>query len=284
MQRTVGVVEIDFAAHGDTGTRLERLFQQGAGRARFPRAAYGAAPEAVLINTAGGLTGGDRFDTAVRVGPGATAVVTTQASEKIYRASSGDVVVRNVVRVQSGGHVEWLPQETIVFDAARLDRTLDVTLAPDTTALMVEAVVLGRTAMGESVRTGWLRDRWRVRVGDQLVYADALALDGVVSDRLQHPVGLAGGCATATVLSVGPEAGGSLEAVRATLDASVQGFDASGPPLPASAGWVEGGASAWNGLLAVRIAASDGASLRRALEPVLSTLRPGRTLPTVWHC
>jgi len=285
-QRTAGALRIDFVLPGhqvgDTlattaaGTRLARLFQEGAARARLPRVPQGRPPEAVLINTAGGLTGGDRFQTEVRVGPGASAVVTSQASEKIYRASSGDVRITNSVSVESGGHIEWLPQETIIFDAARLDRTLHAEVAPGATALFVEATVFGRTAMGESVRTGWLRDRWRVRVGGRLVFAEALALEEDIQARLMHPTALDGGCATATVVCVRPDAARALDGVRRSLEQSAENAPKSR--------WVQAGASAWDGLLAVRIAAADGASLRSTLEPALMALRGGRPLPTVWHC
>ena len=83
LQRTSGTLRLAFK-RGPSDTVLDRLFQEGAARARMPRVTRREPPEAVLINTAGGLTGGDRFETEVRVGAGAHAVITTQASEKIY--------------------------------------------------------------------------------------------------------------------------------------------------------------------------------------------------------
>ena len=204
--------------------------------------------------------------------PGARVTVTTQASERIYRSAGGCATVVNRVHVAGGACAEWLPQETIVFDGARLDRTLEVAVDEGGEALLAEAVVVGRTAMGETVRTGGFRDRWRVRRGGRLVFADGVVVEGDVEAALARPVALGGGCAYASVLRVAPDAEHALEAVRAVLGKATD--DRA----------LRAGASAWDGLLAVRLAAVDGATLRRSLERVLEALRPGRPLPTVWRC
>lgn len=271
LQRTTGVVRLAFEG-GEGGTRLRTLYQQGAGRARLPRVPAGAPPEAVLLNTAGGLTGGDRMTVELRLAPRARATVTTQASERIYRSAGGCATVVNRVHVARGACAEWLPQETIVFDGARLDRTLEVAVDEGGEALLAEALVFGRTAMGETVRTGRFRDRWRVRRGGRLVFAEGAVVEGDVAAALARPLALHGGCAFASVLRVAPDAERALEAVRAVLGEATD--DRS----------VRAGASAWDGLLAVRLAAVDGATLRRSLEGVLEALRPGRPLPTVWRC
>lgn len=284
LQRTQGTLKLTFK-RGAPGTVLDRLFQEGAARARMPRVGGGGPPEAVLINTAGGLTGGDRFDTEVRVRAGARAVVTTQASEKIYRASSGRTTIVNRVHVEAGASLEWLPQEAIVFDGACLDRTLEVSLDEGGEALLAEAVVFGRTAMGETVRRGSFVDRWRVRRGGTLVFADGTSLEGDIQEALGRPLALDGGCAFATILWVSPSAEAGLEAFRDAMGIGrvdpLEGpsVEQGGPVLSA---WV--GASAWDGLLSVRIAAKDGASLRSAVEGALGALRRGRPLPTVWRC
>ena len=286
LQRTSGTLRLAFK-QGTSGTVLDRLFQEGAARARMPRVVRGGPPEAVLINTAGGLTGGDRFQTEVRVGEGARAVVTTQASERIYRASSGRTVIVNRVHVAAGASLEWLPQETIVYEEARLDRTLEVSVEPGGEALLAEAVVFGRTAMGETVRRGTFLDRWRVRRGGTLVYADGTSLRGDVQEALGRPLALDGGCGYATILWVSPSAEGMLDPFRAAMGIG-RTDPLEGPAGNRTAGTdaITGhvGASAWDGLLSVRIAARDGASLRSTLERALGTLRHGRALPTVWRC
>ena len=285
MQRTTGALRMGFTQDG-TSTRLDVFFQQGAARARLPRVPAGEPPEAVLINTAGGLTGGDRMRLEVRLGSNARATLTTQASEKIYRASEGDAVVSNHIVIKAGARLEWLPQETILFDGGRLDRSLEVEVAPDGSALLAEAFIFGRTAMGESVRSGVLRDRWRVRRGGRLVYADGISCEGDIADTLRHPPGLDGGCAFASILLVRPGAEDLLAAARAAIEGATQGFGiAPGRADPTSVHPpARAGASAWDGMLSVRIAAVDGAALRGALLPALAALRDGRPLPTVWHC
>ncbi len=284
LQRTRGTLRMTFK-QGAQGTVLDRLFQEGAARARLPRVGGGGPPEAVLINTAGGLTGGDRFETEVRVRAGAHAVVTTQASEKIYRASSGRTVLVNRVHVEPEASLEWLPQETIVFDGARLDRTLEVSLDEGGEALLAEAVVFGRTAMGETVRRGSFLDRWRVRRDGALVFADGTSLEGDIQEALGRPLALDGGCAFATILWVSPSAEAGLDALRDAM--GIGRVDPLGDPSGERGGPVSSaqvGASAWEGFLSVRIAARDGASMRSALEGALGTLRRGRPLPTVWRC
>lgn len=266
LQRAEGSVRLGFRAI-DGATRLARHYEQGAAKVRLPRAPGGVA-EAVLINIAGGLTGGDRMDYAVDVGVGAAVTLTTQAGEKIYRALDAPAEIRTRIDVAAGGRVDWLPQETILFDRAALVRRLDIALAADAAVLALEAVIFGRTARGEIVRTGTLCDRWRVRRAGRLVFADGLRLDGPIAATLARPAALAGGCAAATVVYAAPDAESRLESVRAAL--------ANGP--------AEAGASAWSGILVARLAAADGARLRAALAPLVAALRDGRALPRVWLC
>ena len=141
--------------------RISRLYQDGAARIRLPKVSAGPL-EAVLINTAGGLTGGDRLGWSIKVGPGASAIVTTQACERIYRAQNGQAEVTCQLAVGPAGRLAWLPQETILYNNAAFSRRLDAQLDPGAEALIVEAAVFGRQAMGEKVENGIFRDRWRI--------------------------------------------------------------------------------------------------------------------------
>ncbi|HUG62859.1 MAG TPA: urease accessory protein UreD, partial [Methylomirabilota bacterium] len=201
-------------------------------------------------------------------GEGANATVTGQAAERIYRRSSGVGRISTRLDLSAGAVGAWLPQETIVFHDAGLDRRLDVTMAGDATLTACEAVVLGRTAMGETVRRLDLADRWTVRRDGRLVFVDALRIRGDAEAVLAGPASGGGAAAFATVLRVASDAESLVDPVRAVLDA------ASGPDL-------EAGASAFDGLLAVRLLARDGRALRRGLEPLLECLIAG-PLPRVW--
>ncbi|THD66132.1 urease accessory protein UreD, partial [Phenylobacterium sp.] len=144
LQRAQGAGRIEVAA--DTGrTRLKRLYQDGCGKILLPVDRAARSLEAVAINTSGGLTGGDRMAWRARAEAGASLTLTTQACEKVYRARDGHAAVSVGLDVGPGARIDWLPQETILFDAADLSRTLEADLAAGATLLVVEAVVLGRT-------------------------------------------------------------------------------------------------------------------------------------------
>lgn len=237
--------------------------EAGALRVRFPRACAGL-PEAVLVNTAGGMAGGDHFEVDVALEPGARLAVTTAAAEKVYRSLGSDARLDVTASLGDGAELLWLPQETIVFDRARLQRTLTMTLAGDARLVIAEAAVFGRTAMGETVHGGAFTDRWRIRRGGRLVFAENFGLDGAVGRHLAEAAIAGGGTALATVLLT-PAEPAAADAVR---DARA-----------AFAGEV--GVSAWNGMVVARLVAGDGACLRHDLVLVLAALGY-RTLPRIF--
>ncbi len=263
LQRSWGGVVLGYTAR-DGVTALAELRQEGCLKARFPRAL--AWPEAVLLNSAGGIAGGDETAVQFSVGAGARATLSTQAAERIYRALPEDPAsrMRGEVHVAAGAHAEWLPQETILFDGARLDRRLDVALEADAAFLGIEALVFGRAAMGEALRCVSVRDRIAVtRDGAPLLH-ESIRLDGDAASLLSRAAIGGGARAVATCLLVSPDAARLLAAVRAAI------------------GDAPGGASAWNGMLLVRLAAASMEALRAAVTRVLAVLRDGRPLPRVW--
>ncbi|SMH33832.1 urease accessory protein UreD [Mesorhizobium australicum] len=270
LQRVQALGRLAVAAQGGR-TRLERLFQQGAAKIRMPTVTTGAL-EAILINTAGGMTGGDRLEWEIEVGTGAAAVLTTQACEKAYRSAGGVARIRTSAQVAAGGHLAWLPQETILYDRSALHRRLDVDLAPGATALIVESVIFGRRAMGEVVTTAQFRDVWRIRSGGRLVHADAIAYDGDVAGQLSRAAVADGGTAFATVLLIAPEAEERLGRAREIV----------GETGGVSFWALRGDAQAANGKLLARLVASDGYDLRRRLVPLLDLLNAQAALPKVW--
>jgi urease accessory protein len=260
--RAIGRITL-YAKWAEGTTRRDRVHEQGAWRVRCPGR---PAPEleAMIVNTAGGMAGGDELALDVAVGPGARLVVTGAAAEKVYRALDCETTIRAKLDVAAGGELAWLPQETILFDRARLRRTIEVDLAADARLLLAEAVIFGRSGMGETVAQGCLLDRWRVRRGGRLIHAETLRLDGSVAAKLNQSAVAKGGIAVANVLSIpGDEA--LVAAVRAA-SRECRG---------------EVGASAWNGLAVVRLVAADGAALRHDLARILSSIRSGR-LPRLW--
>ena len=162
------------------------LAQAGCGRLLFPRLGRAEALEAVIVNTSGGLTGGDIFAASVDVAAGARAVVTTQACEKVYRSDGALASVTTRLALDEGASLAWLPQETILFDRSRLHRRLEVDMAAGSSLLLVEAVLLGRRASGERLSAGLFRDSWRIRQEGRLVFAEELRFDGDLATALGH--------------------------------------------------------------------------------------------------
>lgn len=265
--RSRGCVELKFKLRG-ADTVLDRFLQSGCARVRLPRTETGSYASAVLINTAGGLTGGDRLECSIEWAAGTTAGVAGQAAEKIYRALEGEAVVETRLSIGADAAAEWLPQETILFNKGRLNRDTLVYLAAESRFLGVEAVVLGRTAMGECVNEGKMRDGWRVFRMGRLIYADALLLEGKIAERMERRAIGNGARAFATLVHAAPDAASRLNGLRAAL---------------ASTGGTAG-ASAWDGLLIARFLAPDGEVLKRGVVQALDTLRDGRPLPRVWQC
>jgi urease accessory protein len=253
------------AARGDDGaSRLKDLRQEGSYRAIFPRPQRGTL-EAVLINTAGGVTGGDRFSTSVTAHENARINVTTQAAERIYRAPSSDAgQMINQIEVAKGAQLFWLPQETILFEGARLRRSLDVKIDPDATFLMVEPLVFGREASGETLDACSIQDRVSISSQGSPLYLDHIKLDGDLTGQLARAAVANGERAMASVILVHPHAKQMLPACRDMLPQT------AGASLPSET------------VLVVRLLARDSFELRNDLLPILKLLT-NDTVPKNWR-
>jgi urease accessory protein len=257
---------VTFDVHQVDGvTRRRHLHESGSLRVRFP------SPEAeglsaVFVNTAGGVAGGDRFDIEIATGETARLTVTTAAAEKIYRAEGAPAELNIALKAEARSHLAWLPQETILFDRARILRRIDIDLAADASLLLCEIVVFGRAAMGERMSGGEFVDRWRLRRGGRLVFAETVRLDGDIGEKLKRSAVANGGVAIGTALIVpGDEA--LVERIR-ELSESFGG---------------EVGISAWNGFAMARFCAQDAARLRADMMAVLGRVSGGG-LPRLWLC
>jgi len=254
-------------------TRLAGLHQQAPLRALFPKHPSDDLPMAALVNVGGGLVAGDRCVVEVTVGEGAAAAVTSQAAEKVYRSTGPDTAVETRLTVAAGGWLEWCPQETILFDRARLRRRLRLELAGDARGAMLgEMLVLGRLASGERARSGLLFDRIEVWRDGELAWLDRLRLEGAFGPVLDAAAGLDGNGALATFVHAAPDAGDRLERARELLEAP----------------GVRAGATLVNGLLVVRWLAADPLALRRAFALFWAGFRAGAAglppvTPRLWH-
>lgn len=244
-------------------TRLAELYQEGCAKIRLPKT-HAAALEAVLINTSGGLTGGDNITWDIKAAPGTRMVLTTQACERIYKSSGGDAVIRNRLKIDAGAHVDWLPQETILFEEARLNRSLEIDLADGASFTGIEAMLLGREAMGESARSAVLNDNWRIRRNGRLIHAEANRLSATDLERDALSL-LAGNNAFATIVHIAENSEQRVDAVRALI------------PKEAKAA-----VSAIGERLIVRVLAPSGLALRRIITPIIAHLSGAGVLPRLW--
>ncbi len=260
--RARGTVRFDVRIE-DGVTRRGDLHESGSLRVRFP-SPEGEGLSAVLVNTAGGVAGGDRFDIGVAADEGARLTLTTAAAEKVYRATGAAAQLDISLKVAAGAHLAWLPQETILFDRARIARRIDIELAETASLLLCEIVVFGRAAMGERMRLGEFVDRWRMRRGGRLVFAETVRLDGEIDDKLSRPAVARGGVAIGTALIVPGD-----EALVERIREASESFGG------------EVGISAWNGFAMARFCAQDAMRLRADMMAVLGRAAPAR-LPRLW--
>ncbi|ABK43542.1 Urease accessory protein UreD [Magnetococcus marinus MC-1] len=273
-QGVQGCVRLSFVQrHGQS--RLESLYHSDPMRVIIPQTPPGEPVHGVVVTTSGGLVGGDQLDIELIARPHTQLLVMTQAAEKVYRSTGADSTVQIALHVEAGAFLEWLPQETILFDQGRLRRTTQVYLGENARLLAGEMVLFGRSAHGEQLRQGLLRDSWLVHREGALVWADLLKLEGDLQHPLQHPAALAGAKGCATLLLAGEEAAQLLEPLRGWLaEAGMEG-----PSVKVAAGVV-------HGLLVVRWLGWDARLLRQGYGQMWSWLRgqlgrPAR-MPRLW--
>ena len=256
LQRSAGTVKVALTRDG-----LSDLYQSGSAKAILMHGRLG--PEVTFLNTSGGLTSGDRYDCAMSLGPGVRALASTQTAERAYRAKDGCATLTVAHTVGAGAWLDWLPQETILYNDASIRRDCTIDLAAGAGCLTLDTLVFGRAAMGETVSRLALFDRRTIRRDGRLITVEHLAFgDDALSSR--GAAMFAGARAISTLILIGPS--DRLPAIRAALDEP----------------GVRSGASVVGERLVVRMAAPDHWPLRRQIIRLLGVLRPG-PLPRVWQ-
>jgi urease accessory protein len=247
------------------GARTEplRLFETGGLRWRFPRSSNPC--EAALVNTGGGVAGGDSYSVSLTLSEGAEVEATTPSAERIYRSDGPPARIATRLILARRAKLFWLPQETLLFDGARLERRLEVETSGEAEFVIAETLVFGRLAMGESRIDARVGDSWRVRRDGRLVFADETRLEHAGATLDRKAVG-AGARALSTIVASAPNIEARLPDLRAALQTSGPG--------------VESGASAFEGLVVVRLLAASSDQLRAAL--VASVVALGGRKPRLW--
>jgi urease accessory protein len=257
----------------EKGTRIMDVFQRSPIRIMFPKTGGGAVEEAVLVNTSGGIAGGDRLEIAVTTLASASIAVTSQAAEKVYRALHEPAHIATKLKVSEAAKLAWLPQETIVFNWARLRRETEIELSSGAELLALECIVLGRAAHGEEVIGGHISDTWRVKKDGRLIWADTFRLTEEVFPHLDRKALLSDRKAVATMVYFGPDLDKRLEFLRELA-----------PSLECQCA-----ATSVSGLIVVRFAAKVSSDVRLALRSFLQQfsreLGPGPfRVPKMWSC
>ena len=272
LQRADGCCRIVLSG-SETGTRIEDVFERSPIRVMFPRNGHSVMEEAVLINTAGGIAGGDRLECSVAALPGASMAVTSQAAEKVYRALNEPAHVTTSLKAHESARLAWLPQETITFNWARLHRTTEIELFSGSELLALEWLVLGRAAHGEIVVGGSITDSWRVKKDGRLIWADNFRITNETFAQTNRKALLSDCRAIATLIYFGPDLDKRMECLRESL-LSLE---------------CDCGVTLVGGLVVARFAAKESAGLKVALRSFLSQLEtelgPGPfRVPKMWAC
>jgi len=273
LQRATGKAEVSFRQR-DGKTVLDNLYQEGSAKVKLARPEPGRLTEAVLINTSGGLTDGDEFTSRLGWGRDTTAIVTTQASERLYKTRSGHASIISNVEIGEEACALWLPQETIMFDGGAYERTTMIDMPSSATLVAIESTMFGRKAMGEVVAQGWLREQWQVRIDGRLAFADAFELGGGIDQQLGRRAIANGAKAVSTIVFAGP----NVEIMRDRANEIIESKQGLGR------------ASSLGVLMVVRLFADDSQSLRALTVPILDELLIHATrakgsaslLPRVW--
>jgi urease accessory protein len=261
--RVVGGASATFKAERGA-SHIDTLSEQGGYRLKFPTQ-LGSSIEAVVVNTGGGVACGDCVQYQFTAGAGASATIATATAERIYRSTGAVAAIDVRLVARPHATLAWLPQATILFSGARLQRRFEVDVVSNARMLMAEATVFGRTASGEVMGHGLLHDTWRVRRDGRLVFADATRLDGDLTEQLARPAIAKGARGVALLIAVAPGIEARLDAVRAAV---------------ADTG-AEVGVSAWNGLLVLRAVATRLDTLQAVLRCAVSALQIS-AVPQVW--
>jgi urease accessory protein len=264
--RARGMIDASFGP-GRNGTTIHSLKESGGYRLKFPHAPI---CEAIIVNTGGGMAGGDHLNVRLNLGKNAQVMCSTQSAEKIYRSDGAVSVIENRLQLADQAHLVWLPQETILFDRARLRRQLNVNMSSSAQFLACEILVLGRHAMGETLQDAELVDHWDIFRDEHLVYAERLRLQGDLQKHLKRKAVGGGARAIATLLYVSQNAESRLDDLRNFMSQNPEDC-------------TEWGASAWNGLLCLRALSSNPFVLRRVMALCLTYLNQN-PLPRVWYC
>src|SRR5215468_2598241 len=272
LQRASGAGRIVLAGEG-TGARIADIYQKFPISLMLPKIDDRPCKEVVIINSSGGVVGGDRLEIEVVALNRASVSVTTQAAEKIYRALDRPARISTKLKASESARLAWLPQETIVFNGARIARQTEIDLCSGAEIIALEWLVLGRIESGEEVLGGYVLDSWRIRLDGRLVWADGFLVADEMFAHLHRRALLSRWKAIGTLIYFGPCLDvrlGILREIAASLDCRCA-------------------ATIVGAIIVVRVAAEASVDLKQGLRSLLDRfsleLEPGPFgVPKMWSC
>jgi len=265
-QRATGRLNLSFQSH-NAQSKLKTFYQEGCLKARLPRPATETTADLITLNISGGIAGGDSLSTALTLEPNTNLRLATQSAERIYRALDAPATITTTIHLGHHAKLDYLPQETIFFNAFALHRTLDIHLEQNSNLLAVESLIFGRQSSGETIQTGHLRDRITLHKNGQKIWQDMTRLDGNIAHHLSRPAIANGATAMSCLILHAPNARNYLPPLRTLLETST----------------LTAGATLLDGILIARLLAPNSQTLRKTVTAALKLLRDHEPLPIVWQ-
>lgn len=242
---------------------LKDLYQSGSAKFRFPHCDDNCF-EAVMINSAGGSTGGDHLDWSIKIDQNAQATITSQAYEKIYRSNNNDPAYINIhLDIAQNASLLWLPQETIFYNQASLNRNIEVNITSTSKILMVETIIFGRKLMKEEVTSGYFNDRWIIKRDDKIYHAESTHLNDNFLYQMKQTIGFNQNCVISTIIFINPDCHLYEDKANEIIDK-------------------QGAISTWNGKLIARLIDNDPYMLRKKIIALIKLFSNGNGVPKIW--
>ena len=245
---------------------LLKLFQQGSFKALIPNF-HENLQQLMMINTAGGITSGDEFDSRIDL-DNSNICVSTQAAEKIYSGFGDPAKVDININISNKGNLFWLPKELILFNNCNLKRKFNINLSKDSNLFLCESIVFGRTSMNEKLKSGFFSDLWKIYYDKKLIHTEALNTSSFNGELLKSQSILNSNCAIATIILVGKNffgIGHELSKIMTKDNYTTTEY------------------STWDKKLIVRCISKDSYNLKFAINKILSYFFKDSQIPKIWH-
>tara|TARA_B110000037_G_scaffold81695_1_gene97314 strand:+ start:588 stop:1397 length:810 start_codon:yes stop_codon:yes gene_type:complete len=258
-------------AHGDIDVRIKnnqisKFFQSGSAKVFYPKC-HDKIKELVLVNTAGGLTSGDKFSYKIDINNQSSVFVTTQTAERAYKGLENSSKIKVELSIDRFSNLYWIPQELILFNNCNLQRNINVNVNGSSNFLLAETTIFGRTAMGEYLEEGTFIDNWRIYENTKLLHAEALSLNGNIKEQLSKIASTNGGVAICNIFVCGKKFlhnENELKKYIINTDTVLLSH------------------SAWNDKLLIRMVAQNAYDLKKIQKKILLCLS-NNSLPKVWN-